>query len=113
MDVAAVSLQDCAHEGDGRALAVGAGDVDDGRQMPLRVAEPIKNAPHALKRKVDPLGVQREQPRNDIVVRAHVESRVRARWPRSERLVKLTPARARRPGWLAAAGLVFAAPAAP
>ena len=30
-----------AHERDGRALAVGAGDMDDRRQFPLRMAEPL------------------------------------------------------------------------
>jgi hypothetical protein len=43
-------LQDRAHECDGRALAVGAGDVDRRRQLPLRVAERRQNAPHPIER---------------------------------------------------------------
>ena len=31
-----------AQEGAGRALAVGPGDVEDGRQRPLRIAEPVE-----------------------------------------------------------------------
>ncbi len=38
------SLQDRAHEGDGRALAVGAGDVDRRRQALLRRAEALEQA---------------------------------------------------------------------
>ena len=36
---AAGRLQHRAHEGDGRAFAVGAGDMDDRRHAPLRMAE--------------------------------------------------------------------------
>ena len=64
-------LQDRAHEGDGRALAVGAGDVDHRRQLPLRMAERVENAPHPIERKIDQLWMQRGQPRDDGVDRGH------------------------------------------
>ncbi len=64
-------FQDRAHERDGRALAVGAGDVDDRRQAPLRMAERSENAPHALEREIDPLGMQRQEPRDDGIDLAH------------------------------------------
>ena len=57
-------LQDRAHEGDGRALAVGAGDMDHRRQRPLRIAERIEHAPHPIERKIDQLGMQRREPRD-------------------------------------------------
>ena len=55
-------LQDRPHESDGGALAVGAGDMNDRRQTPLRMVERVENAPHAVERKIDPLRMQREQP---------------------------------------------------
>jgi hypothetical protein len=58
-------LQDRAHEGDGGAFAVGAGHVDDRRQAPLRVAKRGKDAPHPIKRKIDQLGMQRQQAFDD------------------------------------------------
>ena len=65
-------LQDGPHEGDGRALAVGAGDMDDRRQALLRIAERGEQALDALQRQVDPLGMQLEQARQQRVTRRHV-----------------------------------------
>ena len=62
-------LQHRAQEGDGRALAVGAGDMDDRRQLALGMAERGEHAPHAVERQIDPLGMQREQPRQNGVDR--------------------------------------------
>ncbi len=56
-------FEDRAHERDGRAFAVGAGDMDHGRQPPLRMVERGQNAPHPIERQVDQLGVQRREPR--------------------------------------------------
>ncbi len=55
-------FQDRAHEGDGRALAVGAGDMDHRRQTPLRMIERGEDALDTIERKVDPLGMQRKEP---------------------------------------------------
>ena len=54
-----------------RALAVGAGDVDDGRQALLRVAELVEQPLDAAERKVDQLGMQRPQLGQQSVTRAH------------------------------------------
>ena len=69
------SLQHGAHEGDGRSLAVGAGDMDHRRQPALGMAERIEDAPHAAERQVDALGMQREQARQDRVDVGHGEER--------------------------------------
>ena len=71
MHAVARRLQHRAHEGDGRALAVGAGDMDDRRQPPLRMAERVEHAPHPVERQVDALGMQRQQPRHDGIDRGH------------------------------------------
>ena len=58
-------FQDRAHERDGRALAVGAGDMDDRRQLALGMVERGQNPPHAIERQIDQLGMQRGEPRDD------------------------------------------------
>ncbi len=68
-------LENRAHEGDGRALAVGAGDVDRARQPPLRVAERGENAPHPVKRQIDALGMQLRELRDDGVDWGHANPR--------------------------------------
>jgi hypothetical protein len=73
MGAAAGRLEHRPHEGDGRALAVGTGDVDHRRQLALGMAERIENAPHAVERQVDALGMQREQAREDRVDVGHGE----------------------------------------
>ena len=50
---------------DRRALAVGAGDMDDRRQLVLRIAERRQQPLDAAERQVDQLRVQRAQPRQD------------------------------------------------
>ena len=42
MDLVAARLERRAQEGDGRAFAVGPGDVEDGRKLVLRAAEPLE-----------------------------------------------------------------------
>ena len=56
-------LEDGAHEGDGRTLAVGAGDMNHRRQLPLGMAERRQQPLDAIERQVDPLRMQRQQPR--------------------------------------------------
>ncbi len=73
MHARARRLQHGAHERDGRALAVGAGDMDDRRQLALGMAERFEQAPHAVERQVDPLGVERQEPRQDRVYMGHAE----------------------------------------
>ena len=60
VDLGARRFQHRAHERDGRAFAVGAGDVDHRRQPALRMAELREDALHAVEGEVDPLGVQRQ-----------------------------------------------------
>ena len=72
-------LQHGAHEGDGRALAVGAGDMDDRRHLPLRMVELVEQAPHPVEREIDPLRMQRQQPRDDGFVDAHALARAARR----------------------------------
>src|SRR5262249_24654586 len=66
--------QDRAHECDGRALAIGSGDVDRRRQLPLRVAERGENAPHPIEREIDALRMQRGEPRDDGIDGGHAHS---------------------------------------
>ena len=49
MDALARRLQHRAQEGDGRALAVGAGDMDHRRQPVLRVAEALEQPLDAVR----------------------------------------------------------------
>ena len=64
-------LEHGLEEGGRRALAVGAGDVDDGRQALLRVAELVEQPRDAAERKVDQLGMQRPQLGQQSVTREH------------------------------------------
>ena len=56
-----------AHEGDGRALAVRAGDMDDRRQAAMRLAHGPEEALQAPERQVDQLGMKREKARQNRV----------------------------------------------
>ncbi len=58
-------FEDRAHEGDGRALAVGSGDMDDRRKLAFRMAERRQQPPHPIERKIDQLGMQRQQTLDD------------------------------------------------
>ena len=60
---------------DGRTFAVGAGDVDDRRQMPFRMAERRQQALDAIERQVDALGMQRQQTRMDGANRGSARTR--------------------------------------
>ena len=62
-------FQDRAQVGDRRTFAVSAGDVDDRRQLPFGMIEPIQQAMHALEGQVDALGMQLRQPRDHFVER--------------------------------------------
>ena len=55
-------FQHGAAEGAGRALAVRARDMDDGRQFLLRVAQIGEQPQDAVQRQVDLLGMKRQQP---------------------------------------------------
>ena len=70
MDAQPRGLGDGADEGDGRTLAVGAGDMDDGRQAMLGIAERRAQDAHPLQRQVDTLRVPRAQAFGDRVHRA-------------------------------------------
>src|SRR5262249_1461941 len=50
-------LQDRAHESDGRALAVGAGDMDRGRRPRVGMSERGENGPDAVERQIDAFGM--------------------------------------------------------
>ena len=65
------AFEDRAHERDGRALAVGAGHMDHGRQPAFRMAELAQQPLDATERKVDRLGMQREKPRDQRIGGIH------------------------------------------
>src|SRR5262249_30431812 len=67
MHAGAGQLQHRTHERDGGSLAVGSGIMEDWRQALLRMTEPAEHMPHAIKRKIDALGMQRQEPRQDGV----------------------------------------------
>src|SRR5262249_29387561 len=73
------SLQDRARESHGRALAIGAGDMDGRRRPPLRIPERRQNAPHTIERQVDALRMQCREPRNDGVDGTHFHLQARSR----------------------------------
>ena len=68
---AAGALEAGAEHRHHRALAVGAGDVDDRRQAALGVAEGGEQPLDAGEDEVDDLGVQRGQAVEDAVARLH------------------------------------------
>ena len=51
-----------AQEGAGRALAVGAGDMEDGRQRPFRIAEPVEQGRNPLQPQYVAAGRKERQP---------------------------------------------------
>ena len=69
MDALARRFEDRAHESNGGAFAVGAGDMDHRRQAPLGVIERGEKALDAVERKIDTLGMQRQEPRQHGVER--------------------------------------------
>ena len=64
-------LQNRAQIGDGRTLAVGAGDMDHRRQPAFGMAEPLQQPVHPLQIEIDALGMQRRQPRDQVAERRH------------------------------------------
>jgi hypothetical protein len=64
-------LQHGLEIGRSRALAVGAGNVDDGRQARLRIAELGQQPLDAAERKVDQLGMQDPQLGQQLIACAH------------------------------------------
>ncbi len=64
-------LERGAHEGDGRALAVGSRDMHDGRQALVRRAEVGEQTLDAAERKIDPPGMQRRETRGDCIGLVH------------------------------------------
>ena len=67
MDAIAGRLEEGAQKGKGRALAVGAGDMDDRRQMLVRTAECREQPLYPLERQIDEPDMERLQPlENDI-----------------------------------------------
>ena len=69
MDPQARRLGDGPDEGDGRTLAVGAGNMDDGRQPVLRITQRRTQDAHPVQRQVDPLRMPRAQSLGDRVHR--------------------------------------------
>ena len=65
MNALTAGLEDRAHESDGGALAVGAGDMDHRRQSAFGMAERGEQAPHPVEREIDAFGMQRGEPRNE------------------------------------------------
>ncbi len=62
-------LENGAHEGDRRTLAVGAGDMDDGRHFQMRRPKFRKQAFDPAERQVDAAGMQRREARRDWIHR--------------------------------------------
>ena len=71
VDALAGRLQHCLEQRGGGTLAVGAGDVDDGRQAVLRIAELGEQRLDAAKRQVDAPRMQRLQFGQKLVTCAH------------------------------------------
>src|SRR5262249_54278069 len=59
-------------EGDHRAFAIRAADMDHRREVPLGMIEAFENPPHAIERQVDLLGMKLEQSRENGIDRRHV-----------------------------------------
>src|SRR5690606_7283845 len=67
VDAQARRFRDRPDQGDGRALAVGARDMDHRRQPVLRIAERGAQGPHPVQRQVDALGMPGAQAFRDRV----------------------------------------------
>jgi len=64
-------FQNSSQKGDCRSLAICAGNVNDRRQLTLRMAERAKKALHAIERQIDTLGVQPHYPRHNGIDLIH------------------------------------------
>ena len=62
MDRISLFLEHCAQEGAGRPLAVGSGDMEDGRQAVVRIAEPVQERAYRIEAKPAFGNGQRGQP---------------------------------------------------
>ena len=62
MDLEAGLFENGPDVGNGGALAVGSGHMNDRRKVLFRVSEPRQNPLHALKAEINDLGMQGEQP---------------------------------------------------
>lgn len=62
MDAPAVCFERGAQEGAGRAFAVGACDMEDGRQRAVRIAQPVEQAGDTFKTQYVRTGRQRSEP---------------------------------------------------
>ncbi len=63
---------DVAEIGNRRALAIGARDMDDGRQLRFRIAQLRQDGVHPVETEVDDFRMQLEKPRQDGVAERHV-----------------------------------------
>jgi hypothetical protein len=61
VDAEAVGFQDRAAEGRDRALAIGAGHMDDRRQFQMGITQSREKPRDAVQRKIEPLGMETEK----------------------------------------------------
>src|SRR5215212_2916395 len=69
MDAQARRFDDRAQIGDGRAFAVGAGNVNDGGKLVLGVAEPLQQPVGPFETELDLFGMKHREPRDQFVQR--------------------------------------------
>ena len=69
VDAQARGFQDRPQIGDGRALAVGAGDMNHRRQLALGMIQPLQQPMHPLEIEIDAFGMQGGQPRDQFTER--------------------------------------------
>ena len=69
VDAQAGRFQDRAQIGDRRTLAIGAGDMNHRRQPAFGMIEPLQQPMHPLQTEIDPLRMQRGQPRDQFAER--------------------------------------------
>src|SRR4029077_6563805 len=67
MDAQARGFENRAQISDSRSLAVGAGDVDDRRDLSFRMIELLQQPMHPIEAEIDPARMQGRQPRDQIV----------------------------------------------
>ncbi len=81
MDLETLRLQHGAREGADRALAIGAGDMDDGRQFLFGMAEIGEQPDDPVQDQIDPLGVKRQKPFEDPVAAGVADAHERLAGP--------------------------------
>src|ERR1700730_2010976 len=77
MNAQARGFQNRAQIRDRRTLAIGAGDVNDRRQLAFGMFEPLQQPQHPLQAQIDTPGMQRGQPRDQFVERRRLLGRGR------------------------------------